>query len=91
MDIWLLLSISGMLAVVGFSIWHAVRDRSPSEVVAGLVSAIGVQVLGLAAIVFFVGGALLVILLAGGGPAVGLIAVPVIVLVMGIILWRLRH
>lgn len=91
MDIWLLLSIGGMLAVVGFSIWHAVRDRSPSEVVAGLVSAIGVELLGLAAIIFFVGGALFVILLTGGGPAVGLIAVPIIVLVLGIILWRLRH
>jgi hypothetical protein len=61
------------------------------EVVAGLVSAIGVELLGLAAIIFFVGGALFVILLTGGGPAVGLIAVPIIVLVLGIILWRLRH
>ena len=52
---------------------------------------LSMELLGLAAIVFFVGGALLVILLTGGGPAVGLLSIPVIVVIAGIILWRFRH
>lgn len=91
MDIWAMLAIGGILAIVGVSIWFAVRDKEPSRIIGELAGVIGMELLGLAAIVFFVGGALLVILLTGGGPAVGLLSIPVIVVIAGIILWRFRH
>ena len=91
MDIWAMLAIGGILAIIGVSIWFAVRDKEPSGIIGELAGVIGMELLGLAAIVFFVGGTLLVILLTGGGPAVGLLSIPVIVVIAGIILWRFRH
>ena len=91
MDFWAMLAIGGILAIVGVSIWFAVRDKEPSGIIGELAGVIGMELLGLAAIVFFGGGALLVILLTGGGPVVGLLSIPVIVVIAGIILWRFRH
>jgi hypothetical protein len=91
MDILVLLAIVGFLLLVGLGIWLVRSDKGPSGIIGELAGVIGMELLGLAAIVFFVGGALLVILLTGGGPAVGLLSIPVIVVIAGIILWRFRH
>jgi len=74
--------------VVGWSVWLRYRDGSSRELLTEL---LGEFLLPVLAVVFFVEGALVLILVFGGGEAMGLLAIPIIVIVLGMVLWRFRH
>jgi len=88
MDIWAILAGLGLLIVFGWSIWLRCRGGSSRELLTEL---LGEFLLPVLAAVLFLGGALVLILVFGGGEAMGLLAIPVIVIVMDIALWRFRH
>mgnify|MGYP006115832717 CR=1 FL=1 len=83
MDIWAILAVIGIAVVFGWSTWLQMQKHGFGAVGQGITPYLILAVLAGIGILLFV--------VTGGGPEAGLLSIPIIVVVAGILLWRFHN